>query len=45
MDIFPTILEIVGLANDDFSNPLDGESIVNIFNSNHETRLSKILPF
>ena len=44
MDIFPTILEIVGLANDDFSNTLDGESIVNIFNSNHETRLSKI-PF
>jgi len=44
MDIFPTILEIVGLKNYEASNHLDGESIVDIFESNEEIRLSKI-PF
>jgi arylsulfatase A-like enzyme len=44
MDIFPTILEIVGIKLDENSNYLDGESIVDIFESNPETRLSKI-PF
>ena len=44
MDIFPTILEIVGIKLDENPNYLDGESIVDIFESNPETRLSKI-PF
>ena len=44
MDIFPTILEIVGIKLDENSNYLDGESVVDIFESNPETRLSKI-PF
>ncbi len=44
MDIYPTILEIVGIKNDHFSNYLDGESIVEIFNSDKQKRTSKI-PF
>ena len=44
MDIFPTILEIVGIKLDENSNYLDGESVVDIFESNPETGLSKI-PF
>ena len=44
MDIFPTILEIVGLNENSKLSYFDGESIVDIFDSKTETRLSKI-PF
>ena len=44
MDIFPTILEIVGLNENSKLSYFDGESIVDIFDSKRETRLSKI-PF
>jgi arylsulfatase A-like enzyme len=44
MDIFPTILEIVGLNGNSKLSYFDGESIVDIFDSKRETRLSKI-PF
>ena len=44
MDIYPTILEIVGINNDHSSNYLDGESIFEIFNSEKQKRTSKI-PF
>ena len=44
LDIYPTILEIVGIMNDNSSNYLDGESIVEIFDLEKQKRTSKI-PF
>ena len=43
MDIYPTILDIVGIKNDHSSNYLDGESIIEIFDSNMQKRISKLL--
>ena len=44
MDIFPTILDIVGISESEILNPIDGISIKPIFNSEKENRSVKI-PF
>jgi arylsulfatase A-like enzyme len=38
MDIFPTIAEIVGLTESDIQGPIDGISLLSIFNSNINKR-------
>jgi len=44
MDIFPTIVDILGLPNDDLLKPIDGISLKPIFNTALDRRIKKI-PF
>ena len=44
MDIFPTIVDILGLPKDDLLNPIDGISLKPIFNTALDRRIKKI-PF
>jgi len=44
MDIFPTIADILGLTESDIQGPIDGISLLSIFNSNIDKRNSPI-PF
>ena len=44
MDIFPTIVDILGLPESDIQGPIDGISLLSIFNSNIDRRNSPI-PF
>ena len=44
MDIFPTIVDILGLSKDNLLNPIDGISLRPMFNNDVEKRIKKI-PF
>ncbi len=44
MDIFPTIVDILGLPKDNLLNPIDGISLMPIFHNEIGRRIKKI-PF
>ena len=44
MDIFPTIVDILGLSKDNLLNPIDGTSLKPMLNNNLDKRIKKI-PF
>ena len=44
MDIFPTIVDILGLSKDNLLNPIDGTSLKPMLNNNVDKRIKKI-PF
>ena len=42
MDIFPTIVDILGLSKDNLLNPIDGISLRPMFNNDVDKRIKKL---